>query len=188
VAEVCQDYSALSETDRRELLLGLLRDPRPLRVLGAEYSPLVQSELAIFEKAAALREAFGPSLMRHGIISHTESVSDLLEAMLLQKESGLMQGTLARGRLGLIVVPLFETIDDLERAEPIMRATKMAVFSVAHGLSMRHRSSWCLSSAPVKDSLCDSFTAEAEPSGAVAAQVFRPFARRPPDPSMAKFD
>ncbi|MEY3951655.1 MAG: phosphoenolpyruvate carboxylase [Pseudomonadota bacterium] len=121
VAEVCQDYSALSETDRRELLLGLLRDPRPLRVLGAEYSPLVQSELAIFEKAAALREAFGPSLMRHGIISHTESVSDLLEAMVLQKESGLMQGTLQRGRLGLIVVPLFETIDDLERAEPIMR-------------------------------------------------------------------
>ncbi|MGA0882398.1 MAG: phosphoenolpyruvate carboxylase, partial [Burkholderiaceae bacterium] len=121
-AEICEDYSAHSESEKCDLLVRLLNDPRPLRVIGAQYSDLVHSELAIFERAAQLREAFGPSLMRHGIISHTESVSDLLEAMLLQKESGLMQGTLARGRLGLIVVPLFETIDDLERAEPIMRA------------------------------------------------------------------
>jgi phosphoenolpyruvate carboxylase len=121
-AEICADYSACSETDRCNLLVKLLNDPRPLRVVGAQYSDMVHSELAIFEKAAQLREAFGPSLMRHSIISHTESVSDLLEAMLLQKESGLMRGTLARGHLGLIVVPLFETIDDLERAEPIMRA------------------------------------------------------------------
>lgn len=120
-AGLCEHYPSLSEEERRTLLIELLADPRPLRVRGAQYSPRVESEMSIFEKAAELRNAFGPSLMRHGIISHTESVSDLLEAMLLQKEAGLMQGTLQTGSLGLIVVPLFETIDDLERAEPIMR-------------------------------------------------------------------
>lgn len=121
-AEVCSDYAGLPESDRCDLLLALLNDPRPLRVQGADYSPLVLSELAIFERAAELREQFGPELMCHCIVSHTERVSDLLEAMLLQKEAGLLGGTLTRGRLGLIVVPLFETIDDLERAEPVMRA------------------------------------------------------------------
>jgi phosphoenolpyruvate carboxylase len=42
--------------------------------------------------------------------------------MLLQKEVGLMQGTLdADATCDLIVVPLFETIEDLRNAAPIMR-------------------------------------------------------------------
>jgi phosphoenolpyruvate carboxylase len=50
-------------------------------------------------------------------------VSDLLEVLLLQKECGLLVGTLEHGdaRAELIVVPLFETIADLRRAAPIMR-------------------------------------------------------------------
>ncbi|MDI1245266.1 MAG: phosphoenolpyruvate carboxylase, partial [Rhodoferax sp.] len=56
------------------------------------------------------------------IISHTETVSDLLEVMLLQKEVGLMQGTLDdHATCDLIVVPLFETIEDLRNAAAIMR-------------------------------------------------------------------
>jgi phosphoenolpyruvate carboxylase len=46
----------------------------------------------------------------------------LLEVLLLQKETGLFQGLLAEGaQTDLIVVPLFETIDDLRNAAPIMR-------------------------------------------------------------------
>ena len=49
-------------------------------------------------------------------------MSDLLEVLLLQKEAGLLHGTLdGEARNQLIVVPLFETIGDLRRAEPIMR-------------------------------------------------------------------
>jgi phosphoenolpyruvate carboxylase len=60
--------------------------------------------------------------IRHYIISHTETVSDLLEVLLLQKEVGLMRGTLDEaGTNDLIVVPLFETIEDLRNAAPIMR-------------------------------------------------------------------
>ncbi|MFB0914709.1 MAG: phosphoenolpyruvate carboxylase, partial [Burkholderiaceae bacterium] len=56
------------------------------------------------------------------IISHTESVSDLLEVLVLQKEAGLFKGLLSeKATTDLIVVPLFETIDDLAQSETIMR-------------------------------------------------------------------
>jgi phosphoenolpyruvate carboxylase len=35
-----------------------------------------------------MRERFGADAIRHYIISHTETVSDLLEVLLLQKKSG----------------------------------------------------------------------------------------------------
>ncbi|MDO9195341.1 phosphoenolpyruvate carboxylase, partial [Rhodoferax sp.] len=72
--------------------------------------------------AKDLRRQFGAQAIRHYIISHTETVSDLLEVLLLQKEVGLMRGTLdANAVCDLIVVPLFETIEDLRNAAPIMR-------------------------------------------------------------------
>ena len=123
VARIEPDYPALDEAARRTLLLSLLNDARALRVRGAEYSPLALGELAIFETALASRQRFGPQALRHYIISHTEDVSDLLEVLLLQKEAGLVRGTLDRDAVAdLIVVPLFETIGDLRNAEPIMRA------------------------------------------------------------------
>ena len=122
-ARIHPDYAALPEDARRTLLLGLLNDARPLRVMGAAYSAHTQGEIAIFETALRLRQRYGAEAIRHCIISHTETVSDLLEVLLLQKETGLMQGTLdAGGHADLIVVPLFETIEDLRNAAPIMRA------------------------------------------------------------------
>lgn len=124
-ARIEADYSALDEARRRELLLSLLCDARPLRVVGAAYSEHTTGEIAIFEAARVMRERFGAQAIRHYIISHTETVSDLLEVLLLQKEVGLMHGTLDAGpqaaRADLIVVPLFETIEDLRNAAPIMR-------------------------------------------------------------------
>jgi phosphoenolpyruvate carboxylase len=151
-ARIEPDYAALAEEAKQTLLLRLLDDARPLRVPDAEYSPLAQSEIAIFAAARKARARFGAAAIRHYIISHTETVSDLLEALLLQKEVGLLRGTLSNdaptlgtgvsslppegalacsGRPGaalgnatcdLIVVPLFETIEDLRNAAPIVRA------------------------------------------------------------------
>lgn len=134
VARVEPDYSALGEAQRRALLLRMLNDARPLRVRDATYSALTLSELEVFETARELRQRHGREALRHSIISHTEEVSDLLEALLLHKECGLLHGTLNgtldgtaestqddAGWCELIVVPLFETIGDLRRAEPIMR-------------------------------------------------------------------
>ena len=123
VARVAPAYAGLTEADKRSLLLGLLRDPRPLRVNGAVYSDHTMGELAIFDLAVVQRRRFGPAALRHYIISHTEDVSDLLEVLLLQKEAGLMRGTLDHDAINdLIVVPLFETIGDLRNAAGIMQA------------------------------------------------------------------
>jgi phosphoenolpyruvate carboxylase len=149
-ARIEADYSALDEAAKRAVLLRQLSDARTLRVPEARYCDHTVDELRIFETARSGRERFGAQAIRHAIISHTETVSDLLEVMLLQKEAGLMHGLLLdaeaattntavsslppkgdRAGLGrpaaaaaicdLIVVPLFETIEDLRNAAPIMR-------------------------------------------------------------------
>ncbi len=103
------------------MLLKVLNDSRGLRVRDAAYSELTLAELDIFETARDLRQRYGAMSLRHSIISHTEEVSDLLEVLVLQKECGLMHGTLdEQATADLIVVPLFETIADLRRAAPIM--------------------------------------------------------------------
>ena len=122
VARIEPDYAALPEAERQAVLLRLLDDARSLRVRGAGYSALAQGELAIFEAAADSLVRYGRDSIRHYIISHTETVSDLLEVLLLQKETGLLQGTLGDGaKAALIVSPLFETIADLRHAGGIMR-------------------------------------------------------------------
>jgi phosphoenolpyruvate carboxylase len=123
VARIHPDYRSLDEAGRRELLMRLLCDARPLRVHAAAYSEHSLGELAIFEAARDLLGRFGPAALKHYIISHTEAVSDLLEVLLLLKECGLMRGTLDDQAVSpLIVVPLFETIEDLRQAAPIMQA------------------------------------------------------------------
>jgi phosphoenolpyruvate carboxylase len=122
LARIEPHYARLPEAARRALLVKLLVDARPLRVIGGRYSEHARSELAIFETARLMRQRFGPQAIRHYIISHTETASDLLEVLLLQKEVGLMTGTLDdQASADLIVVPLFETIEDLRNAAAIMR-------------------------------------------------------------------
>ena len=136
-ARIEADYCALDEAAKRRLLMGLLGDARSLQVHGVTYSAHTQGELAIFASAKVMRERYGHEAIRHYIISHTETVSDLLEVLLLQKEVGLMRGVLGGKPMqlaagpsqgaawgpvcDLIVVPLFETIEDLRNAAPIMR-------------------------------------------------------------------
>jgi len=130
VGGVTDDYLALDEVARIDVLTQLLRQARPLRVPAAQYSELVRKELDVFEAARDVRAQYGQDAVRHYIVSHTETVSDLLEVYLLQKETGLMTGPLGGKAYGnaqiaaqasLMVVPLFETIVDLQRAPGIMR-------------------------------------------------------------------
>ena len=124
-AGVEADYAGLSEADKLRVLLAELAQPRLLRSPYLEYSDLVKSELGVLEAARVTREKFGARAVRNYIISHTETVSDLVEVMLLQKETGLLQGLLGDAhepaRAALMVIPLFETIPDLQNAPHIMR-------------------------------------------------------------------
>jgi phosphoenolpyruvate carboxylase len=119
------DYAALDEPARQAALLTVLCDARPLRVVESEraamYSSACLDELAIFEAAATMLARYGREAIRHYIISHTETVSDLLEVLVLLKEAGLLRGTLDdHAQTAVIVSPLFETIGDLQRAATIM--------------------------------------------------------------------
>jgi phosphoenolpyruvate carboxylase len=121
-AGIYATYDDLEEAGRQNLLMEVLNDVRPLRVPTAKYSAHTRDELAIFEMARYVIERYGRMAIRHYIISHTETVSDLLEVLVLFKEVGLMRGTLTQAATAdLIVVPLFETIADLRNAAPIMR-------------------------------------------------------------------
>ncbi len=116
------EYAKLSEAEKVELLLSELKQPRLLFSQFQSYSELVQSEMDILNSARDIRSIFGKYAIRHYIISHTETLSDLLEVALLQKETGLLRGVWgsAKIQMDLNIVPLFETITDLRNAPPIM--------------------------------------------------------------------
>ena len=121
-AEVEPDYAALHEDAKVALLLAELACPRLLHSPYVDYSDQTVSELAILRSAREIRRRYGQRAIRNYIISHTETLSDLLEVLLLQKETGLLQVEGQRLRaLELMVIPLFETIPDLRCAADIMR-------------------------------------------------------------------
>ncbi|WP_332673831.1 phosphoenolpyruvate carboxylase [Aromatoleum sp.] len=112
------DYAALDEDARIALLLEELATARPLASPHVRYSDETEGELAIFRAARAAHRRFGPAAIANCIISKTDGVSDLLELALLLKEAGLLR---PRERaLDVNIVPLFETIEDLENAPAVM--------------------------------------------------------------------
>ncbi|MDC8760140.1 phosphoenolpyruvate carboxylase [Janthinobacterium fluminis] len=120
-AAVEANYAALSEAQKERLLLAELAQPRLLYSPYLDYSEETAGELGILRAAREIRQRYGARAIRNYIISHTETVSDLLEVLLLQKETGLLRGgDGADGELDLMVIPLFETIPDLQRAAEIM--------------------------------------------------------------------
>lgn len=117
-ARVVDDYSNLSEEAKCYVLLKVLEeDPRILSATHAPKSEQLQKELAIFQAARELKDKLGEEVIKQHIISHSESVSDLLELAVLLKEVGLVDTEKARVQ----IVPLFETIEDLDNASDIMR-------------------------------------------------------------------
>nr|WP_314355390.1 phosphoenolpyruvate carboxylase [uncultured Achromobacter sp.] len=118
------DYLALDEDARVALLRAELAQARPLASPWIAYSEDTTRELAVLRAAAAGRARYGKQAVRQTIVSHTETLSDLLEVMVLQKEAGLIApvGQDLDPDDGLMVVPLFETIPDLQRGADIMAA------------------------------------------------------------------
>jgi len=113
-------YRDMNETRRIALLEKELTSPRLLRSPYVEYSPLVQKELAILEAAAEGRRRFGARSVARYVISHCDSVSDLLEVGLLLREAGLVRPG-APSPLEIDIVPLFESVADLATCGEVMK-------------------------------------------------------------------
>jgi len=118
VARPGTDYFMLDENERIALLLEELSNPRQLSVPGVRYSEETQGELKIFQCAKSIHERYGTAAIENVIISKTDGVSDILEVAVLLKEVGLLR-TLDCA-LDVNIVPLFETIEDLANAGPVM--------------------------------------------------------------------
>ena len=117
-AGIVEHYSELSEGEKCHVLLNeLLYDPRILSGTHAEKSDLLQKELQIFQTARELKDMLGDAVIKQTIISHATSVSDLLELAVMHKEVGLIDKESARVQ----IVPLFETIEDLDNSYDTMK-------------------------------------------------------------------
>ncbi len=118
-AGVEADYAGLSEADKLEVLEAELTNPRPL-VADHDALPDQAVELMeVFDVIRAIR-AVDPNAVGSYIVSMTHTVSDLLEPMLLAKEAGLGDVTDGTFQCPIDMVPLFETIDDLDAADDRM--------------------------------------------------------------------
>ena len=117
-AGIVEHYSDLSEDEKCHVLLNeLLYDPRILSATHAKKSALLQKELEIFQTARELKDKLGDAVIKQTIISHATSVSDLLELAVMHKEVGLIDKEFARVQ----IVPLFETIEDLDNSYDTMK-------------------------------------------------------------------
>ena len=110
-------YLDLNEEARVNLLLSELRSARPLSSAFVKYSDETLGELAVFRAAAEAHARFGTDVIHQCIISMCKGMSDMLEVAVLLKEVGLINPS---GRSAINIVPLFETIEDLQASSGIM--------------------------------------------------------------------
>jgi len=116
-----EGYDQLPEEERRRWLLAELTVPRLLRSPFVTYTEDTLRELRIIDAGAELHRRYGPQAIPNYIISNANAASDVLEVALLLKEAGLMQPG-SPPRLGLNIIPLFETIADLRGCGVVMEA------------------------------------------------------------------
>ena len=115
-----EDYGSLSETEKQTVLLRELKHQRPLSSPFITYSEHTRREMAIFNEARNIKDEFGENAVTQSIISNCEQPSDLLALALLLKESGLLTVENGKPQSRINIVPLFETIEALENACPVM--------------------------------------------------------------------
>ena len=130
------DYLNAPEEARVAWLTDELATRRPLVSPFIEYTEETKGELAILDAARTLQGAFGAEALPHYVISKTTTVSDLLEVCLLLREAGLFQASNPRA-LSMRVIPLFETISDLQACGEITER-----FFAVPGVLDMIRSAW----------------------------------------------
>ena len=118
-----EDLLSMSEEQRTSLLRQLIANPEPLSVGAEGVSDTSQEVLETFEHIRRATEAFTEAPIETFILSMTHQVSDVLCVQLLTRGAGLLEVD-ERGRCTanrLRVTPLFESIQDLERAPDVLR-------------------------------------------------------------------
>lgn len=114
------NYSEWTEREKLDFLNAELETPRPFTGLHMELEPEAAHMVTLMRTLRAHMESYGPEGVGPLIVSMTRGVADLLGVYLLAREGGLLTRTGEGLACRLPVCPLFETIDDLNRAEEIL--------------------------------------------------------------------
>ncbi len=107
----------VEESIRREL-----SGRRPLVGSHASLSDATRRVLDTFDAIRTIQAESGPAAVSTYIVSMTRTTADLLRVLLLAREAGLVDLAGDEPRSSIDVVPLFETLDDLENAPDVMRS------------------------------------------------------------------
>ena len=111
--DLTHDYSALSVDERVALLRREIVNPRPLTA-ELHFEESTNDLVRLVRLARHAKAEMAPEAIGSYVISMTEDTSDVLEVLLLASDAELF------GRLD--IAPLFETIDDLQRAPDVLDA------------------------------------------------------------------
>lgn len=117
-AGTCEDYLSLTPDQRLELLARELTTNRPLLPTHLPFSDETVEVIQTFRTIAAVLERQCPEAIQTYIISLTTEPAHLLEVLLFAREAGLFRPGAGIARLD--IVPLFETLDALRSAVPIL--------------------------------------------------------------------
>src|SRR5215218_219700 len=113
-----EELSSMDEEERTSLLRGLIANPEPLSAGPEDVSDASQEVLETFERIRQARKIFSEPSIESFILSMAHQASDVLCVQLLARQAGLLEAD-ERGRCAanhLRVTPLFESVEDLERA------------------------------------------------------------------------
>lgn len=116
-----EGFLAADEPARRKLVDAELRSPRPFtRHTRKDGTAEADAVVGCYRALRREIEAHGPDGLGALIVSMTRSVSDLLMVYLFAREAGLLTEGAQGSTCPLQVVPLFETIGDLEASPAIL--------------------------------------------------------------------
>jgi phosphoenolpyruvate carboxylase len=127
---ITQDYAALPEADKQALLTKEIANPRPLFPPEPHFSEVTNRIIRTWRMIASAHKEFGKACIDSVIGSHSEAASDVLAMLMLAKEVGVQHE--------VDIVPLFETIADLNAAPQIMETLFQNAAYQAH-LSQRQQ-------------------------------------------------
>ena len=106
-------FNYLTEKDKVETLRRQLNKPVKVKWEALELSPAATEVLKTFETIRKIRREISPQAIQVYILSMTKWESDVLSALWLSKIAG---------NDDLMIVPLFETIEDLKNAPDVMQS------------------------------------------------------------------
>ncbi|QPK63779.1 phosphoenolpyruvate carboxylase [Methylomonas sp. LL1] len=115
------DYLHLDENQRIEVLSEAIAIPGGLGYDASCLSAPTAETLEVFQVMAQMRREIGNDCFSRYVISMTHSASHIMEVLLLAAQNGLAGRISGQWYCHIGVSPLFETIDDLNHIDSVLR-------------------------------------------------------------------